>query len=139
MSEKVDVLYLLDTYIASYIVKSISAAAERKLASIPPAHVAISAITRAELLFGLKRLPASHSLQLKVRKFLSVVGVLAWEPQAADMYAEIRHQLEIGGQPIGELDMLIAAHALALGATLVTNNLRHYGRIHGLVLENWAV
>ena len=65
---------------------------------------------------------------------------MAWEPEAADIYAEIRHQLVIAGQPIGEMDMMITAHALALGATLVTNNLRYYERIQmPLLLENWAV
>lgn len=133
-------LYLLDTDIASYIIKSKSAAAERKLATIPPAQLALSAITRAELLYGLKRLPANHSLQGTVRQFLGIVCVLAWEPPAADCYAEIRYQLVSTGQPIGEMDMMIAAHAMALGATLVTNNIRHYERIQApLLLENWTV
>lgn len=133
-------LYLLDTDIASYIIKSKSAAAERKLSSIPPAQLAISAITRAELLYGLKRLPANHRLHTVVQQFLRIIPVMAWEPEAADIYAEIRHQLVISGQPIGEMDMMIAAHALVLGATLVTNNLRHYERIQmPLLLENWSV
>jgi tRNA(fMet)-specific endonuclease VapC len=134
------VLYLLDTDIASYIIKSKSALAERKLAAVPPAQVGISAITRAELLYGLKRLPANHPLQAAVRQFFRIVRVLAWEPAAADRYADIRHQLVTSGQPIGEMDMMIAAHALALGATLVTNNLRHYERIQmPLMLEDWAL
>ena len=133
-------LYLLDTDIASYILKSKSAEAERRMASIRPAQLAISAVTRAELLYGLKLLPVNHRLQATVLHFLRIIRVLAWEPDAADYYAEIRHQLVTTGQPIGEMDMMIAAHALALGATLVTNNMRHYQRIQApLLLENWTL
>ena len=132
-------LYLLDTDIASYLIKSKSAAIERKISAIPPAQLAVSAITRTELLYELKRLPASHPLQSAVEHFFRIIRVLAWQPEAADWYAEIRHQLVIAGQPIGDMDMMIAAHALALGATLVTNNTRHYERIQApLLLENWT-
>jgi len=134
------VLYLLDTDIARYIIKSKSAAIEKRLTAIRPAQLAISAVAQAELLYGLKRLPANHPLQATVNQFLRIIRVLAWEPEAADCYAEIRHQLVTTGQPIGEMDMMIAAHALALGATLVTNNMGHYERIQGpLLLENWTL
>jgi tRNA(fMet)-specific endonuclease VapC len=134
------VLYLLDTDIASYIIKSKSATIEQKLVTIPPSQLAISAITQAELMYGLKRLPANDPLQTTVREFLRIIRALAWEPDAADCYAEIRHHLVATGQPIGEMDMMIAAHALALNATLVTNNIRRYQRIPGaLLLENWTL
>ena len=101
--------------------------------------VCVSVITRAELLYGLKRLPADHRLHLAVRRFLKIVRVLSWDSEAANFYAEIRHQLISAGRPIGELDMMIAAHALAASATLVSNNIEHFGRIHlPLVLVNWA-
>jgi tRNA(fMet)-specific endonuclease VapC len=68
-----------------------------------------------------------------------MVRVLAWGEEAADYYAEIRHQMVTNGQPIGELDMMIAAHSLAADAALVTNNLRHYERItQPLTLANWS-
>jgi tRNA(fMet)-specific endonuclease VapC len=134
------VLYLLDTDMASYIIKSRSARIEQKLVTMLPSELAISAVTQSELMYGLKRLPANHALQTTVRQFLTIIRVLAWEPDAADRYAEIRHHLITTGQPIGEMDMMIAAHALALGATLVTNNIRHYQRIPGaLILENWTL
>ena len=64
--------------------------------------------------------------------------MLAWDADAADWYAEIRHQLTTAGQPIGEMDMMIAAHALAIGAVLVTNNTRHFRRVAApLALANW--
>ncbi len=132
-------LYMLDTDTASYLIKGRSPAIEAKLADILPSMVCVSVITRAELLYGLKRLPADHRLNLAVRQFLKIVRVLSWDTEAADWYASIRHQLVAAGQPIGELDMMIAAHSLSAGAVLVTNNVRHYERIEApLVLENWT-
>jgi tRNA(fMet)-specific endonuclease VapC len=123
---------------ASYIIKGRSPAIEEKLTAMLPSLVCVSVMTRAELLDGLKRLPPSHRLHIGVRRFLKIVRVLPWEGDAADYYADIRHQLVTTGQPIGEMDMMIAAHSLAVGAVLVTNNTRHYDRIPGLVLVNWS-
>ncbi len=133
--------YMLDTDTASFIIKARSPELEARLAAIPPEQVAISAITRAELMYGLKRLPAGHRLQAGVRQFLNLVSILPWDADAADHYADIRHHLTTTGQPIGDPDMMIAAHALAAGAVLVTNNIRHFERIcttKPLVLENWV-
>lgn len=116
---------MLDTDMASYLIKDRSPEVAARLAEIPPSMVCVSVMTRAELMYGLKRLPVGHRLQLGVRQFLRLVRVLAWDSDAADYYAEIRHQLVTSGQPIGELDMMIAAHSLSVGAVLVTNNTRH--------------
>jgi len=132
-------LHMLDTDTASYLIKGRSSAIEAKLAVLVPSTVCISVMTRAELQYGLKRLPADHRLHLAVRQFLKIVRVLPWDAEAADWYAEIRHQLISKGQPIGELDMMIAAHALSVGAVLVTNNNRHYERFEApLILANWV-
>ena len=132
-------LHMLDTDTASYIIKGRSPAIEAKLADILPSMVCISVMTQAELLYGLKRLPADHRLHLAVRQFLKIVRVPPWNAEAADWYASIRYQLVTTGQPIGELDMMIAAHSLSAGAVLVTNNVRHYERIEApLILENWG-
>lgn len=129
---------MLDTDMASCVIKGKSPNVAARLSEIPPSMVCISAMTRAELMYGLKRLPESHRLQLGVRRFLKLVRVLAWDSDAADFYAGIRHQLVTSGQPVGELDMMIAAHALSAGATLVTNNTRHYERIDApLMVVNW--
>lgn len=131
-------VHLLDTDTASFVIKGRSPAVEAKLAAIPPDRVCVSAVTRAELMYGLKRLPASHRLHVGVRQFLKIVRVMAWDGDAADYYADIRHQLTSTGQPIGEMDMMIAAHALAIGAVLVTNNTRHFQRIAApLMMVNW--
>lgn len=132
-------LHMLDTDTASYLIKGRSPVIEAKLTELLPSRVCISVMTRAELHYGLKRLPVEHRLHVAVRQFLKVVRVLPWDADSADWYADIRHQLISRGQPIGELDMMIAAHALAVGAVLVTNNHRHYERIHApLLLANWA-
>lgn len=132
-------LYMLDTDTSSYILKGRSPAIEARLTALVPSMVCISVVTQAELLFGLERLPLDHRLHLAVPRFLKIVRVLSWDAEAADWYAEIRHQLVSSGQPIGELDMMIAAHSLSAGATLVTNNEKHFRRIKApLSLENWA-
>lgn len=132
-------LHMLDTDTASYLIKGKSPVIEARLAVRVPSTICISMMTRAELQYGVKRLPADHRLHLAVRQFLKIVRILPWDADAADWYAEIRHQLVSTGQPIGEMDMMIAAHALSAGAVLVTNNSRHYGRIQApLILENWA-
>ncbi len=132
-------LHMLDTDTVSYLIKGKSPTVENRLAALAPSMVCISVMTRAELQYGLKRLPADHRLHLAVRQFLKIVRILPWDTEAADWYADIRHQLVSTGQPIGELDMMIAAHSLSAGAVLVTNNHRHYERIEApLILENWV-
>lgn len=132
-------LYMLDTDTASYLIKGKSPSVERRLTSLAPSLACISVMTRAELQYGLQRLPADHRLHRAVHQFLRIVHTLPWDAEAADCYAHIRHQLISTGQPIGELDMMIAAHSLSAAAVLVTNNLRHYERIKApLILENWA-
>jgi len=132
-------LHMLDTDIASYIIKGRSPNIEAKLSAIEPSMVCVSVITRAELLYGLKRLPPGHRLHIGVGQFLKIVRALPWDAEAAFFHAEIRHQLVTAGQPIGEMDMMIAAHSLAAGAVLVTNNIRHFQRISAsLMLQNWS-
>ena len=131
-------LHLLETDIASFVIKGRPPEIAEKLAAIPPDRVCVSVVTRAELMYGLKRLPPAHRLHIGVRQFFKIVRVLAWDADAADWYADIRRQLTSSGQPIGEMDMMIAAHALSIGAVLVTNNTRHFARVAApLALANW--
>lgn len=133
-------LHMLDTDTASYIIKGRAPGIEAKLTALVPADVCISVVTRAELLYGLRRLAPGHLLHVSVREFLRVVRSLAWHEEAADHYANIRHQLVTTGQPIGEMDMMIAAHAVARSAVLVTNNTSHFQRIAApLMMANWMV
>jgi tRNA(fMet)-specific endonuclease VapC len=132
-------LYLLDTDSASYSIKRHPAGLERKLQSIPSEHLAISAVTHGELLFRLQSLDAEHRLHFLVHAFLRTIRTLDWDVPAARRYAEVRHRLRVAGQVIGEQDTMIAAHALSLNATLVTNNVRHFQRVGPeLRLENWT-
>lgn len=133
-------LHMLDTDMASYAIKKRSPALLERLSNLPPSETCISAITRAELLYGLARLAPTHRLHVVVHEFLKIVRVLPWGADAPDYYARIKHQLLSAGQPIGELDMMIAAHSIAAGAMLVTNNRRHYERIElPLSLADWTI
>ena len=132
-------LYMLDTDICSYIIRGGYGRIGQRLRSVTPSDLCISAMTRAELVFGLKKLPPSHELHKAVRRLLNTTQLLTWGSEAADFHAEIRHQLRAAGTPIGDMDTLIAAHALGANAVLVTNNMRHYERIKlPLMLENWT-
>jgi tRNA(fMet)-specific endonuclease VapC len=132
-------LHMLDTDTVSYALRDYGGVhVLRKLRALKPGEACVSAMTRAELLYGLKGLPAQHRLHVGVKKFLDSVDVLAWQPNAAEFYADIRHELTRSGTPIGEMDMLIAAHAIAADAVLVTNNTRHFKRIKlPLMMANW--
>ena len=128
--------YLLDTNTASFIIKG-NAAVRRRLARVPMAQLAISAVTEAELRFGVERRPEATNLQRVVEEFLLHVAILPWDSAAAQHYGHLRASLERDGQPIGNLDTMIAAHALAVGAVLVSND-HAFARIKKLKVEDWT-
>jgi tRNA(fMet)-specific endonuclease VapC len=129
--------YLLDTNTCSYIMKGNVPAVRRHLARVPMAQLFISNVTEAELLYGVARCPQAANLQQLVNEFLLRMTVLPWDSKAAQEYGLLRAALEHSGQPIGNLDLMIAAHALATGAVLVTND-RSFARIKILRTENWT-
>jgi tRNA(fMet)-specific endonuclease VapC len=129
--------YLLDTNTASYAIKGNIAQVRERLLAVPMADIAISVITEAELRFGVARLPAATRLKGLVEEFLLRVEVLPWNSAAAHQYAAIRTALERSGRPMGNMDMLIAAHAQAVEAVLVTHD-RVFRRVKGLKIENWS-
>ncbi len=126
--------YLLDTNTASYAIKG-NASVRARLLSTPMAEIGISVITEAELRFGMARLPSAVRLKNLVEEFLLRVEVLPWTSDAARHYAEIRAVLERSGRPMGNMDMLIAAHARAVEAVLVTHD-RLFRRVNGLKVED---
>jgi tRNA(fMet)-specific endonuclease VapC len=128
--------YLLDTNTASFIIKG-NPAVRRRLARIPMAQIAISAVTEGELRFGVARRPDATNLQRIVEEFLLHVAILPWDSEAAHHYGHLRASLEQAGQPVGNLDTLIAAHALATSAVLVTND-HAFSRIKKLKVEDWT-
>lgn len=131
--------YMLDSDILSYAIAGSSPILRRRLLHISPGRIAVSAVSAAELLYGVRALPAAGEIALAVNRFLTQAHILAWDLSAAQAYADIRRSLTLSAQLIGELDMMIAAHAIAIDATLVTNNFRHFSRLAPpLRLENWA-
>ena len=100
-------------------------------------QVVISAITLAELRYGIAKSVKKEANRTKLDFFLHQFEYLPFDAEATACYGEIRTQLESKGTPIGPLDMLIAAHALSLAATVVTNNVREFERVRGLAIENW--
>jgi tRNA(fMet)-specific endonuclease VapC len=129
--------YLLDTNIASYFLRARNPQLNRRISSFPKRALAISVLTEAELLFGLERVPEATKLRHLVASFLSGVTILPWESRAAVSYATIRATTQRAGRPIATIDLLIAAHALALNATLVTND-QALRDIPGLICEDWT-
>jgi len=128
--------YLLDTNTVSFIFKR-NAFVLRRLAEVSMAQLAISAVTEGELRFGLARRPEATRLRQVVEEFLLRVAILPWDSDAAHHYGHLRASLERNGQPMGNLDILIAAHALATGSVLVTND-HAFSRIKKLKVEDWT-
>ena len=129
--------YLLDTNTASYVIKGNVPRVRERLLKVPMSHVLISAVTEAELLFGAARKPEAVRLKTAIDEFLLRVDSLPWDSNAARRYAGVRAALEIAGTPMGNLDMMIAAHALAGEAVLVTND-RSFRRLKELKIEDWT-
>jgi tRNA(fMet)-specific endonuclease VapC len=132
------VQYLLDTNIVSVVLKGTSQRAVDTLARRARSSVGVSVITELELRFGLEKHPASKRLKAIVDAFLSTVPVFPLPTDLAVIYGRTRRALERAGRPIGPLDTIIAAHAVSLGAVLVTNNMREFGRVAGLRCEDWS-
>jgi tRNA(fMet)-specific endonuclease VapC len=131
------VRYLLDTNTVSYIIKGNRPRVRERLLRVPMAEVGISVITEAELLFGLARRPEATKLKTVVEEFLLRVEVLPWDSEAAQQYSRIRATLEAGGEPMGNLDLMIAVQALASGLVLVSSD-SVFRRVKGLKIEDWS-
>jgi tRNA(fMet)-specific endonuclease VapC len=131
------VRYLLDTNTVSYIMKGNRPRVRERLLGVAMAEVGISVITEAELLFGLARRPDATTLRTVVEEFLLRVEVLPWDSEAAQQYSKIRATLEGAGEPMGNLDLMIAAQALALGLVLVSSD-AVFRRVKGLKIEDWS-
>ena len=127
---------MLDTNIASAAIRG-DAGIDQRLLELAPGSWCISAVTRAELRFGIALKPQATRVARLVDDFLLVAEVAPWDSDAADAYGQLRAALQASGTPIGVFDEMIAAHALATGAIMVTDNTRHFARVPGLILENW--
>ena len=127
--------YLLDTDSVSYALRGQGDVADR-IRKQRPSELCLSAITLAELRFGADR-KGSRKLHGLIDTFASAVDVIPFDDVAATEFGRVGTLLAERGTPIGEFDILIAAHAVALRCTLVTNNTRHFSKVPGLSLENW--
>ena len=130
--------YLLDTNICIYIIKKNPQSVFNRLLEIPPDQLSVSAISVAELEYGVRKSSQPEKNQLALKNFLKPLSVLSFNFNATIEYGMIRSNLEKKGIPIGPLDLLIAAHAKSLNYTLVTNNEKEFSRIEGLKIENWV-
>jgi tRNA(fMet)-specific endonuclease VapC len=129
--------YMLDTNICIYVIKRAPAAVLEKFRQHEAAGLGISAVTAAELAFGVAK-SGSRRNRAALEAFLSALEIAPFDDEAAWVYGDVRADLEARGVPIGPLDTQIAAHALSLEITLVSNNLREFERVPGLRCANWA-
>ncbi len=128
--------FLLDTDSVSYALRGEGSVAEQ-IRSLRPSDLGISAITLAELRFGVER-RRSRRLNRLIEAFVGDVAVVPFDYEAAARFGKVAAALMSKGTPIGALDTMIAAHALQLDLTLVTHNTKHFKRVRGLKIADWV-
>lgn len=128
----------LDTNICSYVLRRHPAAMLERFAQLQRDQLWLSAIVAAELRFGAAKL-GSARFAAGVEAWLAGFAVQPWPVAATQHYAQVRAALERSGQPIGAMDLMIAAHAMAEDSVLVTNNAREFLRVPGLAVEEWSL
>ena len=128
--------YLLDTNIVSDLVRNPQGPIAAHLRKVGESRIATSIIVASELRYGAEK-KGSTRLTHQLESVLGVLQILPFESPADEFYGRIRVELEAVGKPIGSNDLLIAAHALSLGHTLVTDNTREFSRVRSLKVENW--
>jgi tRNA(fMet)-specific endonuclease VapC len=130
--------YLIDTNICIYIMNKRPAKVIQKLKHLEVGEIGLSAITVSELQYGVAKSTRRDLNRQRLNDFMAPFEILTYDELAAEVYGDIRIQLEKSGQTIGPLDMLIAAHAFSRNLILVTNNETEFKRIESLKVENWA-
>jgi len=131
--------YLLDTNACIRYINGRSPELRARLSNTPRRDVAVSTITKAEMFYGSAKSQTPQRSREKQLEFLTTLITLSFDDMAAIAYGPMRAELERQGTPIGQYDMLIAAVALANSLILVTHNVSEFGRISGLVIEDWEV
>lgn len=132
--------FMLDTNMASYVIKGNPPEVRQRLAAVPMESVVISAVTQAELLYGLARKGYPAGFAGLIREFLHRVDVLPWDGDVATVYGDVRAACTAAGITLGALDMMIAAHAIAVKATLVTHDKAFFLVPNGvLAVEDWVI
>ena len=129
---------LLDTNTCIYLIRRRPKEALQRFERFEVGEVGVSVITVSELRYGVEKSTRPEQNLRALEQFLLPLEVLNFGSEATVSYGRVRASLEERGMPIGPLDTLIAAHALSLGATLVTNNTREFERVSGLQIEDWT-
>jgi tRNA(fMet)-specific endonuclease VapC len=129
---------MLDTDIVSYLLKEQTPTLKSRFLGTPPADVAVSAITEAEVQFGIAKKSGAAKLRLAAESFLAGITILPWNSAAARAYGALRAEQERKGRPLSVEDLMIAAHALSLGLVLVTND-RAFRFVGRLKTEDWTL
>lgn len=129
--------YLLDTNIVSFHIRESSTPLQRRLRRIPASQVGLSVVTEMEIRYGLAKHPSVRIGPL-VEQFLSGITILPLTSEVSRVYATVRVALDRQGTPIGPLDLMIAAHAMAVDVTLITNNTAEFERVPGLRCKDWT-
>lgn len=133
------ITYLLDTNICIYVIKRRPPQVLERFRRLEIASIGISSITYSELMFGAAKSLRPEQNRIALTQFVAPLEIVPYDDTAGQRYGELRAFQERQGTPIGSLDMLIAAHALALTCVLVTNNEKDFARVPQLRVENWAV
>ena len=131
--------YLLDTNICIYIRQKRPEKVLRRFRRLRPGEAVLSVITYGELLYGAAKSEQRVRALEQLRELVGLLPALSWPETAAESYGAIRAELEAKGEMIGNNDLWIAAHAVAAGLTLVTNNEKEFRRVRGLKVQNWTV
>ncbi len=131
--------YLLDTNICIYIRQKRPEEVLRRFRKLRPGEAALSVITYGELLYGAAKSEQRVAAFERLRELIHLLPALPLPETAAEAYGTMRAELESKGEMIGNNDLWIAAHAVAAGLTLVTNNEKEFRRVRGLKVQNWAV
>jgi tRNA(fMet)-specific endonuclease VapC len=129
-------LYMLDTNIVSQLLRQ-NVPVLARVTAAPMESLCISSMTEGELLFGLANNPTNLKLKQAVRELLRRIDSIAWDSKAAQKYGEVRADMQKQGKGIGNLDLLIAAHAIALDAILVTNDQAMF-QVPNAKIEDWT-
>jgi tRNA(fMet)-specific endonuclease VapC len=130
--------YMLDTNICIYIIKQKPRTVIERFLQTEISQIGISSITLSELLFGASKSSKPEQNKIALAQFVAPLEILPYDDQSAQYYGDLRAYLEKQGKPIGSLDMLIAAHALSIACTLITNNEKEFIRIPNLNTDNWV-
>jgi tRNA(fMet)-specific endonuclease VapC len=130
--------YMLDTNVCIYIIKQKPADVIERFKQTDISEISISSITLSELFYGVSKSSKPEQNFMALTQFVAPLEILPFGGEASQFYGDLRAYLEKQGTPIGSLDMLIAAHALSLASTLVTNNEKEFNRVPNLNIENWV-